>query len=410
MTPISKKRKSIVPAARKITPRVVKPIEVKPTKPLPPPNPSFKLYRQIAGGFIGAVLLLLLIVLALSTTKAVIRVTPLIRTVETSFLTDVVKDSVGEGEVLGNIVEQTFEQAQTFAVSGTETREVLEKSSGTVTIINDSSRNQPLVATTRLLSTGGVLFRLDNSVMVPAGGSTTAKVHADQVGPTGDIGPDKFIIPGLATSLQSQIYAESSVVMTGGRKLVSVVTEGTLNALAEQLSAEISAAGQEQLRTIGKGSFDGEAFLVETISKTSDTQPGEEKDSVTISMKRRITGVFFDGNALEKLAKAKLYENLTDGFVLVSPDGELDDLTVEVSGTRSDLVQASLSVTAATASVVSNTSPFLQPEVLVGKNASEVETYLVSAGLAEGVTVWFFPPWLRRVPNMVDHVTVEVKE
>lgn len=408
MSPTQKKKKSVLLTTRKLTPRVIKPVEVKPSEPVVPPNPSLRLYRRIAGSFIGVVVVLILIVLVLSTTKAVVRVTPQPREVEASFLVDVVKDGVAEGEVLGSVIEQTFEQAKTFVVTGAEQKEVLDKAGGTVTIINNSSRTQPLVATTRLLSSGGVLFRLDEGVTVPAGGSVVAQVHADQVGPTGDIGPDKFSIPGLVTSLQPLIYAESSAAMSGGQKMVSVVAEGTLDELAGQLSAEISAFGQEQLRLVGKENFDGEAFVVEAVSKESDTKPGEEKESVTISMKVKIVAVFFDGLVLENLVKAKLYESLADGFVFKDSLDEIGLLEVAISDAQHGSDQASLRVTAAQSSVVSNTSSFLRPESLIGKTPEEVENYLVSAGLASHVSVWFFPPWLRKVPSMVDHVTVDV--
>jgi len=404
----ARQEKSIAPAARKFSPRVVRSVEIKPTKPVVPPNPSLRLYRRIAGSFIGIVVILILVVLTLSTTKVIVRVTPQPREVKASFLVDVVKDNATDGKILGSIVQQTFEQAKTFTASGSEQKEVLDKSGGTVTIINNSSKNQPLVATTRLLSSGGVLFRLDKGVMVPAGGQVEAQVYADQVGSTGDIGPDKFTIPGLATSLQSAIYAESTAAMTGGKKMVSVISQENLDDFASQLSNEILTSGQEQLRLAGQGSFTGEAFSVETVSKESDTQPGEEKDAVTISMKVKITGVFFDEASLQKITSAKLYENLADGFVFKDSENEISEATVEISDSRADLSQASLRVTAKQASVVSNTNAFLQPEVLVGKTSEEVKNYLVTAGLASDVSVWFFPPWLRRVPSMVDHVMVQV--
>lgn len=407
MSPTSKKTKKVTPMVRKFSPRVVKSVDIKPNKPIIPPNPSLRLYRRIAGGFIGIVTVLILIVLALSTTKAVVRVTPQPREVETSFLIDAVKESAVDGQILGSVVEQTFEQAKSFPVIGAEQKEVLDKSGGLVTIINNSSKNQPLVTTTRLLSSGGVLFRLDKGVMVPAGGQVVAEVHADQVGSTGDIGPDKFTIPGLATSLQSTIYAESSTAMTGGKKMVSIISQENLDDFANQLSNEILTSGQEQLRLAGRGSFTGEAFLVKVLVKESDTEPGEEKDTVSISMKVKITGVFFDEASLTKIIEAKLHENLVDGFIF--NDSEKQS-TIEISDSRSDLSRASLRVIAKRSSIVSNINTFLQPEVLVGKTSEEVKNYLVTAGLASDVSVWFFPPWLRRVPSMVDHVKVEVLE
>lgn len=405
MTPSSqtKKKKIVSVPVKKVAPRVVKP-----SKPEPLPNPSLKLYRRIAGAFIVAVLAMLVLVILLSTTKAVIAIDPKVSTVESSFLFDVVKESASDNQILGNIIEQTFEQAKTFPVMNGEQKEVLDKAGGTVTLINNSSRTQPLVATTRLLSSGGVLFRLDKGVTVPANGSVTAVVHADQVGSTGDIGPDKFTIPGLATSLQTVIYAESSEAMSGGKKMVSAVGQTELDQNAAVLQTEMEEFVYDQLRLSGKANWTGEAFVTEIVSKASDTEPGEEKSEVTISMKLKVIAVFFNTNILNSLASAKLYQDLEDGFAFKGGKDISYDLQVVEASEKYGIAQMRAEMEKE--AIVSNTHQLLQPEYFVGKTMPEIKNYLISAGLADDVSVWIFPPWNKRVPAMVDHVTVEVKE
>lgn len=115
---------------------------------------------------------------------------------------------------------------------------------GTVTLVNETGAAQPLVATTRLLSEGGVLFRLRDRVTVPAGGTVEAAVYADQPGPSGDIGPSRFTIPGLSPALQASIYARSSSPMTGG-----VVYDGEpfTEAELDLIVAELAAEARERL-------------------------------------------------------------------------------------------------------------------------------------------------------------------
>lgn len=411
MTPVAKKKK-ITTVSKKLTPR-----EVKPSKPTSLPNPSLRLYRRIAGVFIVAVVALLAVVILLSTTKAVVLVTPKVNTVQSSFLFDVVKEAASEGQIIGVITDQVFEQTKIFPVVSGEQKEVLDKAGGLVTIKNDSSKNQPLVATTRLLSSGGVLFRLDKGVNVPAGGSLETQVYADQVGSIGDIGPDQFTIPGLATSLQSQIYAESAVAMTGGKRLVSVVTQEELDINASQLQEEMEVFAKDQLRTLSKADWSGEVFSVAVLSKVSDTEPGQEKDEVTISLKIKVAGVFFNADTLNGLASAKLYQELEDGFVFKDSDQNLyssdpgeGSLVLEVIDANSQYGIAQMRANLEKQAIVSNTHQLLQPELLVGKSAAEVKSFLVSAGLADDVSVWIFPPWIGKIPAMVDHVTVEVKD
>ena len=81
-----------------------------------------------------------------------------------------------------------------------------------------------MVATTRLLTSEGVLFRLKDRVNVPAGGEIEVEVYADQSGIASEIGPSQFTIPGLRTDLQKLIYAVSKESMKGGIKKTGVLS------------------------------------------------------------------------------------------------------------------------------------------------------------------------------------------
>jgi hypothetical protein len=241
--------------------------------------------------------------------------------------------------------------------------------------------------------------------MVPAGGRATVIVHADQSGESGDIGPERFTIPGLATSLQRQIYAESSAAMSGGKKIVSVVTQEEIDANLVQFENEIFNMACEQLRATGKGNWTGEVFVAQPAERTVSVQAGQESDVIAITMKKRVAGVFYDAVAYNELASAKLYENLLDGFIFTDAAHEMDyGLSISDVGTSRTTLRADLSEEA----IVANTNPFLQPEVFVGKTPEEVKNYLLSAGLASDVSVWIFPPWPRKVPGMIDHIVVQV--
>lgn len=122
----------------------------------------------------------------------------------------------------------------------TESRDAVAE--GVATISNRTTADQPLVATTRLLSDEGVLFRLRDSVEVPAGGSVDAAVYADEPGASGNIGPSHFTIPGLPTSLQDDIDAQSAVSMTGGVVEVGVLSQSDVDAALARAGEEATAA------------------------------------------------------------------------------------------------------------------------------------------------------------------------
>src|SRR3989338_2595118 len=95
-------------------------------------------------------------------------------------------------DVQGQVVSGSLGKTQSFTPTGTSSKTVEDISTGTVKIYNNLSFAQALVATTRLLSQEGVLFRLKSAVTIPAGGSVDAPVYADLPGVSGDIKPTRF--------------------------------------------------------------------------------------------------------------------------------------------------------------------------------------------------------------------------
>ncbi len=391
---------------RKISAAKKQPARAGKEKSVTLPAPSLGLYRRIAGIFVLLVALVLAIVLFVSTTKATVRVMPIEKTVESVFLVEVVPTAAVEGKVQGKVLQRTFEQAHTYEVTGGEEKEVLGKSGGTVTIVNEGGRDQPLVATTRLLSSGGVLFRLDDGVTVPAGGRVEAVVHADQEGPTGDIGPDRFTIPGLSTSLQSVIYATSDQVMSGGRRLVSILSQEQLDAAAAELEATMFLDAKNTLRGEADVKDSGEVFQSEILEKQSDTLPGAESDQFVISLTLEVTGVFYDVVSLKALSEAKLYEALEKGFEFTDTSTDAD---ISIQTENVDKQTAELRVSRSATSVVAVTHPSLEKGSFIGQTEQEVRDRLTTAGLAADVNVDIFPPWVRTVPTLKDHIDVVIE-
>ncbi|MCX6784838.1 MAG: hypothetical protein NTV81_02790, partial [Candidatus Komeilibacteria bacterium] len=80
---------------------------------------------------------------------------------------------------------------------------------GVIEIINNSSKNQSLIATTRFITTDNLLFRLDKPVTVLAHQKIKATVTADQNSDNFLLAPaSKLTIPGLWSGLQDKIYGQ----------------------------------------------------------------------------------------------------------------------------------------------------------------------------------------------------------
>ncbi|HEX4799254.1 MAG TPA: hypothetical protein VFV22_01820 [Candidatus Paceibacterota bacterium] len=98
--------------------------------------------------------------------------------------------------------------------------------SGKIFVYNTNSSPQKLIANTRFESPDGLIFRIKESIEVPAAsasaedvipGKIVVDVFADQVGEKYNIQPTRFTVPGLKGSPQfDAVYAESTTAFTGG--------------------------------------------------------------------------------------------------------------------------------------------------------------------------------------------------
>lgn len=383
------------------------PAAKKPVRKAAPPAPSLNMYRRIAVGFVVAVALMLGAVLFVSSVSATIRVTPVKTTLKTEFLADVVKTPTKDTEVRGAVVSATVGKSGTYAPSGQGTKQVEAKAAGTVVIHNTSSKAQPLVATTRLLTADGVLFRIDDDVSVPAGGSVETTAHADVAGATGDIPPSRFTIPGLSESLQALIYADSSLPFVGGVSVVSVVSQQDIDQSALTLRNELEEQAKAALRAQANETFSGEAYSFEILEQTSDVQAGAEAGAITLSMSVKATAVYFDKDALQGIAARKLYAELQPGQEFAALDGDAVQVSVDKADSATGL--ANVHVYLDGEATVSAASKSLEPGQFAGLSAADVKSLLLKEGTATDVSVTFTPFWIARVPQLKDHVNVEIE-
>ncbi len=188
--------------------------------------------------------------------------------------------------------------------------EVPELANGTVTLVNDSATPQALVEQTRLLSTEGILFRLRTAATVPANGRVEVPVIADQPGAAGNIAAGRFSIPGLPTTRQAEVYAESTAAMTGGVRKSGQISDAeiqrTLAQVREELSQQAVAAWRASLAP-------GQILLAEPLALHITTatlpNPGEVSGSAAVvEVVATAVGGVAKEDALRTLADAAAVE------------------------------------------------------------------------------------------------------
>ena len=370
------------------------------------PSPSLPLYRRLAMGFVVLVAIILLLILFVSTTKVTIQFVPEQTQVQVAFPVSLQANPTSDDQIEGKIAQTEIIQKKTVQAQSEEQKEVIGRASGFVTIFNNRQKAQPLVQTTRLLSSSGVLFRLAEGVTVPPGASVTASVYADEEGSQGDIPADTFTIPGLPTVLQSEVYATSSQSMSGGLQMVSVVTQEEIDEAFKQFEEELLTQTKESLRE-EKESFEGEWFRSEVKEKTTDTQAGEETDQYELSFTLDVVGVFYDKPAFEVLAQEHLYGQVEKGNQVKNIFWE--NMTLALTAFDAEVDSAQMTVELPAETIPSLTHPDLDPGIFVGKTKEEIRQYLISHKLAKEVTVTFFPPWIRSAPQLKDHIDIIIE-
>lgn len=364
------------------------------------------LYRRIAITFAVLVAAALLIVIYLSTMQAVIRVRPTQTTLKTEFIAQAVAIPVGETDVVGEVRSGTVGKTETVKASGKGAVEIEDFAIGTVTLYNDMTSAQPLVVSTRLLSPDGVQVRLTESVSVPAKGTVDANVKADDKGAKGSLPPTKFTIPGLNEAKQKLVYAESTVAFTGGSRSLAVVTQEEIDTAVAKVRASLLQDAKSMLKAEVAQKISGEAFFEEVTEQKVSIEPNTQADQYEVTLGLKVTGVFFDRDAIVRVAERKLYDQLGQGHEIVSLDYDTMKIVVDKFNLADKTAALRTELTAQ--SITSRTSKALDLDRFLGMTEDEVTKLLISESVATEVNVDFFPFWVRTIPRLKDHVYIKI--
>jgi hypothetical protein len=373
-----------------------------------PLSRSLRVYQKIAILFVIFSLLLLLAVLYLSVSQAVIRIVPKQQVVSTTIGVEVTPHPNALGQVSGFVFQEEFEDTSVVDIPQDGGDPVESTASGSVTMINETEARMDLVARTRVLSEEGILFRLDEAVSIPAGGSVEAVVSADEPGLSGEIGPSQFTIPGLSESIQSVVYAVSVDPMTGGVTYKRTLTQADIDQAIEDVTQQIVDLSKGSLRDkINSEIFDGEVFVSEVLESSYEAEVGSEVTEFDITIKAKVTAVFFDRDMLAQHAEADLYEQAPKDFTLSTVNHE--GFQIELDRVDVDAEQADLELYLDGMAIVSTKSPILDLDRFIGRAPAEVVQLLESSEFVESASVSFTPFWLKRVPTLKDHIRVIVE-
>jgi len=378
------------------------PLSVRPLNAL---NTSLP-YKKLVVSFLVAAAAITLLVLYYSLGQATINLS--IKP-DSSIMEGVITVGTADKVDASGVIKQLeYKGEQTFPASPSGEREA--KASGKVSFINKSNQGQTLIATTRLLSKDGVLYRLVNTVNVPANGTLVTDAIADQAGDSGLIPPTTFIIPGLRANLQDKIYAESTQPMERaekpGHKVTALDFERARKALSDQLLPPALAKIRDQLTDQQRKM--SVVYNATVSSEESDAPADTNKDKFQYSVTLKVTAVFYDQSDLKDKMLAKLQTNRTDGKKILTIEDQ--SLSLNVNEFSIDLAQAQIGVKFLAQVAITDASKAFNKNDLLGRTIKEVQNYFSTIPGVVKAEVKLWPFWVTAVPSNPNSVELMITQ
>lgn len=366
-------------------------------------------YTKITILFIVIAAILIVTVLYFSLGKALINIKPRVSVVSTDFIADVVNKEVQDNSsLLGDFQEVEVTKKSKFPATGVQAVEggVI----GKVTLINNTSSDQPLVKTTRLLSkSADVLLRLKSGTTVPAEGKVEVEVYADDPEVWEELPPTLFTIPGLGEDLQIKIFGESFSILKSKPDGIKVVSEKDFEKSEEMLTESLyKKAIDEFTQKMSNKDYVVIVLSKKVLDKKTEVEVGQQVDEFELELKLKLDIVALDQKKIIDLASGQLKQTISQEKELVGIN--LNNLSYLVQNYKEIEKTANIKVHVEGETVIKENNEILNPEKLAGLSPKGVELYLANFDEIEEVSVELSPFWVKKVPKMRDHVEIFIQK
>ncbi len=320
--------------------------------------------------------------------------------------------TLGQGDLPFEVIQ--VEKVASQSVTGSGTKTVNESASGKVTIYNTQSKAQPLIANTRFATKDGLVFRIRTALTVPKGteaspGSVTATLYADKPGDAYNIGPASFTLPGLAGTPQfSQVYAVSSVPMTGGASGVVPVVASDVEAAAR---ASLTAAlAPDLMQALAEAVPEGYVLIPGAATSTflaESSAPSATTGTVDIKQLGIATAAVFPEHSLaEIVAEQGLGAVYTGESVRFA---SLEGLRLSSEVTPSSELKTYPFTLSGSALLVYEIDPSRIASAIAGKSRASAEVVLTNFPEIKKARLILRPFWRQSFPEDPASITVETE-
>ncbi|MEK7579746.1 MAG: hypothetical protein AAB469_00965 [Patescibacteria group bacterium] len=364
---------------------------------------------------LGSAIVLFILIIAASLSKANVKIIPR----KSDFSIDIpitISDQVSQSDAVYGIIPGKWIEAEknfskTFA--STSEKNVFQKARGKVTIYNNfSTLPQSLVASTRLQTSEGFVFRIVYSLTVPGiskadgktrPGQVEVEVAADRAGDEYNIEPSDFRIPGfLGTPKYKGFYAESFEKFSGGfTGLSNFVSKEQLEKAEEDARKEAEAAIRAELVSLVNLKLLGGAADIQ-FEKTNDSvKVGDLGKEFKVSYKVKAAAVAFDEADISSFISQYVKNSQN---ILVIKDGLF--IVYNQPALNKDKKELSLKLAASGKTILNIDKNRLALEIS-GKKKVDADAYLDNLNGIESAEI-LSPFWLRKIPKNRDKIDIEI--
>lgn len=387
-------------------------------------NPKEKLRLSGVTMLILVLVLGFLAVRTLSAVKMTVNITP--RAVSLAVDKNLVLARSGGGVLFTTAM---FTHSLSGSFPAEESKVAEKKAEGTVVIYNNSSKDaQILVASTRLETPEGKIYRIPSTVVVPGTrvesgktipGSKETKVIADKPGADYNIGLTDFTFPGLKDSPKFKtVFARSKTEMTGGfsgaTKLVSknavdLATVSLVNELNKNLKniifkelvpGQLFLPGSEEFAVI---SADTVPKMMEAAADKFDLKLNGNVRWATVKMKDIASALTLNSVDQASLGKGEIQ--------IKNPDA----LAFKLSGYKFDAVSFNLNIKG-NARIEAALDPVDIKNSIAEAHATDASDVLELVPGAARAEVVFKPFWAGSLPRAFfnpagnpDHIDITIQ-
>lgn len=318
------------------------------------------------------------------------------------------------------IIQKNDTVTLTYNSSGTPASSTSKKAQGSVVIYNAfSNAPQTLIATTRIQTSDGKIFRLVKTVTVPGmsgsgsdakPGAIEAQIIADQPGDAFNIDPTTFTIPGFQGGPKFDTFsAKSTSPMTGG-----VSDTASPHAVSDQDIADAKTKAEQALKDKLAGDISSEAQKGDVVlsqaenvvvsQSAAQAKSGDVADSFSYAASGTMTALVFASSDV-----SATMVTLANKGVDATKFNPAKIATPDYSNITADFNAQTLSANVdAQSTLVPRVDTNAFKQSILGKDESQIKQIVGQTSGIKNVNIDFFPPFISQVPKFPQRVTVTV--